>query len=124
MPEVYDVIIIGGGIVGCMTARALSRYQLKILLIEKEADIGAGVSAANSAIVHAGYDPVPGTLKASMNVAGNKLWDTLAGELNIPYERRGDFVVAIGPEELPYLDRLLLQGKQNGVLGMWLISGE
>jgi glycerol-3-phosphate dehydrogenase len=124
MPEAYDVIIIGGGIVGCMTARALSRYQLKILLIEKEADIGAGVSAANSAIVHAGYDPVPGTLKACMNVAGNKLWDTVSGELDIPYERRGDFVVAIGPEELPRLDKLLQQGKQNGVLGMGLIGAD
>ncbi len=124
MPAGYDVIIIGGGIVGCMTARALSRYQLKILLIEKEADIGMGVSAANSAIVHAGYDPVPGTLKASLNVAGNRLWDTFAGELNIPYERRGDFVVAIGPEERPQLEKLLQQGRQNGVLGMWLISGE
>ena len=58
MPENYDVIIIGGGVVGCMTARFLSRYQLKILLIEKEEDIGSGTSAANTALVHPGYDPV------------------------------------------------------------------
>ena len=60
----YDIIIIGGGVVGCMTARALSRFNLKILLVEKESDIGMGASSANSAIVHAGHDPYPGTLKA------------------------------------------------------------
>jgi glycerol-3-phosphate dehydrogenase len=84
----YDVIIIGGGVVGCMVARFLSRYNLQILLIEKEADIGTGSSSANSAIVHAGYDPVPGSLKAIMNVAANAMWDTLSGELNIPFNRR------------------------------------
>ena len=79
----YDVIIVGGGVVGSMTARFLSRYQLGILLIEKESDIGMGASSANSAIVHAGYDPLPGTLKAKMNVLGNAMWDTLSGELGL-----------------------------------------
>lgn len=120
----YDYIIIGGGVVGCMIARYLSRYQASILLIEKEADIGAGASAANSAIVHAGYDPLPGTLKARLNVLGNPMWDALAGELNVPFERRGDYVVAIGPEEFPGLERLLEQGRQNGVPGMHLVSAE
>lgn len=124
MPDTFDVIIIGGGVVGCMTARALSRYRLSVLLIEKEADIGMGASSANSAIIHAGYDPVPGTLKAKMNVAGNALWDSLAGELNFHFDRRGDFVVAVGPEEIPTLDKLYRQGKKNGVPGMRLISGE
>ena len=107
-----------------MVARFLSRYQLHVLLIEKEADVGMGASSANSAIVHAGYDPVPGTLKAKMNLLGNAMWDTLAGELNFPFERRGDYVVAIGPEELPALEDLLEQGRQNGVPGMHWISGE
>ncbi len=124
MPEQFDVIIIGGGVVGAMTARFLSRYQLDILLIEKEADIGMVSSAANSAIVHAGYDPLPGTLKAKMNVAANPMWDSLAGELGFPFERRGDYVVAIGPEELPALEMLLEQGHQNGVPGMHLISAD
>ena len=66
--EKYDVIIIGAGVVGCLTARTLSKYKLSVLLVEKEADIGNGASCANSAIVHAGYDPLPGTLKAEMNV--------------------------------------------------------
>jgi glycerol-3-phosphate dehydrogenase len=124
LSEQYDVIIIGGGVVGSMTARFLSRYRLKILLIEKEADIGMGASSANSAIVHAGYDPLPGTLKAIMNVAANPMWDSLAGELNFSFERRGDYVVAIGPEELPALELLLEQGRKNGVPGMHLITGD
>ena len=122
MSETYDVIVIGGGVVGCMTARFLSRYQLRILLIDKETDVGMGASSANSAIVHAGYDPLPGTLKAKMNVLGNPMWDNLAGELNFPFERRGDYVVAIGAEELPGLEKLLEQGRRNGVPGMHLIS--
>ena len=97
MNERYDFVIVGCGVVGCMLARFLSRYQASILLIEKEADVGMGASSANSAIVHAGYDPLPGTLKAKMNVRANAMWDNLAGELNFPFERRGDYVVAIGP---------------------------
>jgi glycerol-3-phosphate dehydrogenase len=122
--KIYDVIIIGGGVVGCMTARFLSRYSLDILLIEKATDVGSGASAANSAIVHAGYDPVPGTLKAKLNTAGNMMWDALSGELNFEFERRGDYVVAIGPEELRVLDRLIEQGRRNGVPGMHIISAD
>lgn len=124
MTRSYDLIVIGGGVVGCMLARFLSRYQLDILLIEKEADIGMGASSANSAIVHAGYDPMPGTLKAKLNVLGNPMWDQLSGELNFPFDRRGDYVVAIGPEEFPHLEKLMEQGRQNGVPGMHLISAE
>jgi len=120
----YDIIIIGAGIVGCLVARALSRYQLHTLLLEKESDVGTGTTAANTAIIHAGYDPVPGSLKAAMNVAGNAMWDTLAGELNFAFDRCGDYVVAIGPEELPHLDMLLETGKRNGVPGLSIISGE
>ncbi len=124
MPETYDVIIIGGGVVGCMTARFLSRFDLSILLIEKEADIGSVTSAANTALVHPGYDPVSGSLKAKMNVAAVPLWPQLAEELNFAYERRGDYVVAIGPEELPKLKDLVERGKRNGVTGISLVSGE
>lgn len=124
MVPVYDFIVIGGGVVGCMLARFLSRYQGSILLIEKEQDIGMGASSANSAIVHAGYDPVPGTKKAKFNVLANPMWDNLAGELNFPFERRGDYVVAIGPEEFPGLELLLEQGRRNGVPGMHIISAE
>ena len=122
--KTYDVIIIGGGIVGSMVARFLSRYQLDLLLIEKEADIGMGASSANSAIVHAGYDPRPGTLKAEMNVLGNRMWDVLSGELGFAYDRRGDYVVAVGEQELPALERLQEQGRRNGVPGMHIISAD
>ncbi len=124
MSRSYDVIIIGGGVVGCLTARELARYSLSILLIEKETDIGSWTSAANTALIHPGYDPVPGSLKAQFNVAANPMWDDLAGELQFSFERGGDYVIAIGKEELPALDRLVEQGKLNGVPGLEVISGE
>jgi len=119
----YDFIVIGAGVVGSIIARTLSKYEGTVLLIDKEADICMGSTAANTAIVHAGYDPLPNTLKARMNVAGNAMWDQLAGELNFPFERRGDFVVAVGEEELPALDTLMVQAKKNGVPGCVLLSG-
>lgn len=118
----YDVVIIGAGVVGCLTARFLSRYQLRILVIEKESDVGAGTSSANSALIHAGYDPVPGTLKAAMNVRGNSMWDDLAGELDFDFERCGDYVAAIGDEEFQKLFVLKKQGEQNGVPGLKILS--
>ncbi len=124
MKQNYDVIIIGAGVVGAMTARFLSRYQLDILLIDKDADVGMGASSANSAIVHAGYDPLPGTLKALLNVQANAMWDSLAGELGIPFDRRGDYVVAVGTEELPAMDQLEQQGIKNGVPGIHVISAD
>ena len=120
----YDIIIIGGGVVGCMIARELSRYSPKVLLIEKASDVGCGTSAANSALIHAGYDPLPGTIKAALNVAGNRMWDSLASELDFDFTRCGDYVVAIGDEELPALDRLKSQGGQNGVSGLKTFSAE
>ena len=123
MQEKFDFIVIGGGVVGSMIARWLSRYEASVLLIEKEADIGMGCSSANTAIVHAGYDPMPGSLKAKMNVRGNPMWDQLAGELNFAFERRGDYVVAIGDEEIPLVEKLMEQGKKNGVPGMIMLNG-
>jgi len=122
MRDIYDVIIIGGGVVGCMTARQLSRYRLKVLLIEKESDIGMGPSSANSAIIHAGHDPIPGSLKAEMNSRANPMWDQVATELDIAFERRGSYIVAIGTEERTKLDGLYARGRQNGVPGMEILS--
>jgi glycerol-3-phosphate dehydrogenase len=110
----YDVIIVGGGVIGCLTARALSRYELKVLLIEKNSDIGMGASSANSAIVHAGHDPLPGTLKAEMNTLANPMWDQLAAELGIPFKRSGAYIVAID-EPLACLDALKERARKNGV---------
>ncbi|KAF0110183.1 MAG: glycerol-3-phosphate dehydrogenase [Chloroflexi bacterium] len=113
--KTYDIIIIGGGVVGCMTARALSRYNLKVLMIEQESDIGMGASSANSAIIHSGHDPMPGTLKAEMNRLANPMWDQLISELGIPFKRSGAYIVAIGEEEFGCLAALSERARQNSV---------
>ena len=118
----YDYIIIGAGVVGSMVARWLSRYQADILLIDKEVDLGMGATSANSAIVHPGYDPEPGSLKALTNVHANPMWDQLSAELNFAFERPGDLVVAVGEHELPAVEKLYQQGIKNGVPGMKIIS--
>ncbi|HQE94221.1 MAG TPA: NAD(P)/FAD-dependent oxidoreductase [Anaerolineae bacterium] len=119
----YDIIIIGAGVVGAMVARTLSRYALDILWIEKASDICMGATAANSAIIHGGYDAMPGSLKAQMNIAGNAMWDRLAAELQFPFARTGTYVVAIGAEELAALDELKQRGDIGGV-PTEIISGE
>ena len=81
---VYDAAVIGAGVIGALTARELSGYDLKICIIEKESDVACGSSKANSAIVHAGYDPVPGTLKARFNIRGSRLFEKITKELDVP----------------------------------------
>ncbi len=122
-PRDYDIIIVGAGIVGAMVARFLSRYDLDILWIEKEADICTGATSANSAIIHGGYDALPGSLKAELNVLGNAMWDHLADELQFSFERCGTYVVAIGDEEREALDEQAERGRANGV-PVEIISGE
>jgi glycerol-3-phosphate dehydrogenase len=119
----YDIIIIGAGVVGSMVARTLARYDLDILWIEKESDICTGATAANSAIIHGGYDAMPGSLKAETNIAGNAMWDQLAAELQFPFARTGTYVVAINAEELAALDELKQRGDAGGV-PTEIISGE
>lgn len=118
----YDVVIIGAGITGAMTARELSRYKLSVLWIEKECDIGMGASSANSAILHSGYDPEPGTLKAKLNALGNKLWDEDAPALGIAFKRTGSYVVAVGEDEFPMLTPLYERGVQNGIPGLRILK--
>ena len=89
----YDVAIIGAGVVGSAIARELSRYEVKACVIEREEDVCSGTSKANSAIIHAGFDAVPGTRKAKLNVRGNDMMDELAEELDIPFIRNGSLVV-------------------------------
>ena len=94
----YDVIGIGAGGVGAATARELSRRQGRFLVVEKALDVCEGTSKANSAIVHAGFDAEPGTVKAKMNVRGNEKMDKLSQELDIPFQRVGAFVVCFSQE--------------------------
>ncbi len=118
----YDVIIIGGGVVGCAIARELSKYDLRIALLEKAADICAGQSKANTAIIHGGYDAKPGTRKAYYNVLGNDLFDTVCTELDVPYEWNTSLVVSFAPEEDPAIFDLYDRGQKNGVPRLRVIS--
>ena len=111
----YDILIIGAGVSGCSCARELSRYDAKILVIDKEEDVCTGTSKANSAIVHAGYDAKPGSLMAKLNVEGNTLMGQLAEDLDIPFRRNGSFVICFSDEDRPGLQKLLDQGHANGV---------
>ena len=119
-----DVVIIGGGVVGCMIARELSRFDLSVVLLEKEEDVASGTSKANSAVIHAGYDAKPGTLKAQLNIRGNALFDKICDELDVPFKRIGSLVVAVKEDDVKELEKLLEQGKANGVSPLKIISKE
>jgi len=120
----YDVAIIGAGVVGCAVARQLSRYDLKIALMDAAHDVAMGASRANSAIVHAGYDCKPGTLMAKMNVRGNELYTKWCDELDVPLKRCGSLVLAFSDEEVEELKKLYDFGIKNGVPGMAIIDRE
>lgn len=110
-----DVIVIGAGVIGAFVARNLSRYRLRCLVIEKSLDVGDGSSMANSAIVHSGYDPIPGTKKAVYNVAGNAMYDEIASDLEVPFRRIGSLTIAEDEEGVKTLQSLLDRAKQNNV---------
>ncbi len=120
----YDVAIIGAGIVGASMARELSRYNLKVCLIEKENDVSEGATKANSAIVHAGYDPEVGTAMARLNVRGCHLTEVYTKELDVPYKKIGSLVVAFSEPELKTLEELYHRGNSNGVPDQRLINRE
>ncbi len=111
----YDVAIIGAGVVGSAIARELSRYRASVCVIEREEDVCNGTSKANSAIIHAGFDAAPGTLKAKLNVRGNVMMDALARDLDIPFRRNGSLVVCTKYQDRAELEKLLEKGNANGV---------
>ena len=121
---IYDAIVIGGGAVGCATARELSRYDLRLALCEKGEDVCIGTSKANSAIVHAGFDAVPGTKKAHFNVAGSRMMEGLSRELDFSYRRNGALVLCFNQKDLPRLEELRERGEKNGVEGLRIVSGD
>lgn len=120
----YDVIIIGGGVVGCAIARELSKQDRKIALLERASDVCEGSSKANSGIIHAGYDALPGTLKASLNVQGNRMMEALAKELDIPFKQNGSFVLSFDEEGRDGLKKLYDRGIANSVKNMQILSGD
>lgn len=120
----YDVIIIGAGVSGTAIARELARKQRKIAVLEATTDVCEGTSKANSGIVHAGHDAMPGTLKAKMNVLGNKRMESLSNELDFHFKRNGSLVLCFHEDELSGLEELLERGKKNGVEGLEILLPE
>jgi len=118
----YDVVVLGAGIVGCMTARFLSARDLSVALVDRGNDVGTGATCANSAILHSGHDPEPGTLKARMNRRGNELWHRIGDELDVPRSWCGALIVAVGDDELAQLPALARRGAENGIEGLRIIS--
>jgi glycerol-3-phosphate dehydrogenase len=117
-----QTLVIGGGLVGALIARELTRYEMKVLLVEKREDLGQGITKANSAILHGGYDDPPNTLRGKLCAKGNRLYNQLAEELKIAVNRVGSIVVAKGEEELRKLEILLENGKANSVEGLRIVG--
>ncbi len=112
----YDAVIVGAGVSGASTAWQLSRYDLKVALVERWADVGFGVSKANSGIIHGGFHhSAQKTLKAKLEILGNLMFDKLQYELDFPFHRNGILVVAFSEEQMPTVRKLYLQGLDNGV---------
>ncbi len=111
----FDVIIIGAGVIGSFLARELSKYDLRTLVLEKDSDVADETTMANSAIAHSGYDPLPGTFKAEMNVRGNKMFPQVTKELDVPFDKCGTLTIAFSEEEKGKLQELLLRAKANDV---------
>ena len=115
MKNIHDVLIIGAGVTGTMIARELSKYLLDVVILDKNNDAGDATSSANSAIIHSGYDPEPGSLKAKFNVLGNKKYPELVKELDVPFIQCGSLTIATEDEQLPVLKELAERSRINGV---------
>lgn len=111
----FDVAIIGAGVIGCAIARELSKYKLSICVIEKSCEIANGTSKANSGIVHPGEDPLPGSMKARLNIRGNEMFDQLKAELDFPFKRNGSLLLCFDTEDLPKLEAFRQRGLENGM---------
>ncbi len=120
----YDVAIIGAGVIGGVVARTLSKYNLRICILEREADVAMGATKANSAIVHAGFDAKEGSLKAKLNVKGAQMMPELCRQLGVMYENNGSLVVGFHQQDRAVLESLLERGIKNGVPGLRILEKE
>ena len=118
-----DAAVVGGGLLGCFTARNLRRWQISTVLLEAESDVCTGISRANSAIVYAGYDNQPGSLKAQLTVRGCANMETLCRQLQVPFSRCGSLLVTYDTAQIRRLERKLAHGQENGVPGLRLLTG-
>lgn len=122
MAETFDIAIVGAGITGCAIARQLARFDLSICVVEAANDIALGASKANGGLVHAGYDPAPGTVKAQVNARGCKLYGTWAQELGFLFRRTGSMVLGFNDDDRGHLEKLRCNGHANGVPGLSIIG--
>ncbi len=120
----YDVVIIGAGILGCLTARELMKYRLRVLVVDKESDIGEGATKANSGVLYAGFHPRGGSLKGISCARGNQMHKSLCQDLDVPMEYVGSLFVAFHEEGLKQIEEKRKKGIKNGVPDMKMISGD
>lgn len=116
-----DILIIGAGITGTAVARAISRYNASICVVDSASDIAEGATKANSGIIHAGFDAKPGTLKAKYNILGSKMYPDICASLGVPYRMCGALVLAFSDDDTAMLEELELRGRQNGVPDLQII---
>ena len=120
----YDVVIIGAGVVGAMIARLFSMHEGKVCILEKESDVAMGATKANSAIIHAGFDAKNGSLKAKLNVLGSEMMEEICKDLSVSYKNNGALVIGYNDEDKNALCALMENGIKNGVKGLELIGRE
>ncbi|MDR2447191.1 MAG: NAD(P)/FAD-dependent oxidoreductase [Treponema sp.] len=120
----FDIIIVGGGAVGCAIAYTLGRYDARIALLERELDVAMGTSGKNSAVVHAGFNNKPGSLMAKLCVEGNKRFEAVCKTLDVPYKKSGKLIVGFNEEDMAVIDALLEDGRKNGAIGLKKIGRE
>ena len=122
MNQIYDVLIIGAGVVGSAIARELSRYKLKIGVVEKELDVCCESSGRNSGVLHAGFTYKTGSLRAQCCVEGNAEFDSVASELEVPFKRTGKVIVGFTDSDMQSLIKYKALGEANGVPGLEIID--
>ncbi len=124
MAESFDIAIVGAGITGCAIARQLARYENSICVIEAGNDVALGASKANGGLVHAGYDPAPGTVKAQVNARGCELYSQWSSELGFLFNRTGSMVLGFSADDHAALERLVQNGRANGVPKLEIVGPE